>query len=449
MYDPLVDANPGRAQPHAPSYWADTAGSPVADDGPVRGNEDVEVAIIGAGYTGLSCALHLAREHGVRAVVLEANQTAWGCSGRNGSFARISGGRVPLAALIKRYGADTARQYFNEMRQALDTTRGLIRDGNIDCDAQPDGVYKVASKAIHVESLKREMGLYNDLLDYPARFVEAADLQAVHAGAESFGALHMPDGFSMHPLKLAWGVQRMAREAGARVHTGSPVTAWTSSAQGHRLVTPGGVITARKVVVATNGYTSRQLHPALTGRILPVHSQIIVTRPMSAAEKQASLPGADCMFDTRNLLFYYRRLPDDRILFGGRSAVNGRDAENPLHRERLLAALCRKFPALQGIDVDYNWGGWVAVTNNSLPHCYPIQGVANAYTGGGYAGSGVSFSLQTGKRLAQMACGEARPTPVPFLHQAPKPFPFQSFLRVGQRMAYAWYRFKDAERASV
>lgn len=445
MYDPLVDSNPGRSQPHTPSYWVDTAGSPSPDDGPIRGNLEVDVAIIGGGYTGLSCAYHLAREHGVKAVVLEANQTAWGCSGRNGSFARISGGRVPLATLVEKYGRDAAKAYFNEMHQALQTTRDLIRMGGIDCDKQADGVFKVASKAEHVAALKREVGLYNSLLDYPARFVEAREVQGVHAGAESFGALNMPDGFSMHPLKLAWGIQRLAREAGAKVHPGSPVTDWSSSAGGHRLVTPGGVVTARRVVVATNGYTSRELNPSLTGRVLPVHSQIIVTRPLSAQEKAASLPGSDCMFDTRNLLFYYRRLPDDRILFGGRSAVNGRDAENPIHRQRLLDALCRKFPVLNGIQVDYNWGGWVAVTNNSLPHCYQVPGLQNVYTGGGYAGSGVSFSVQTGKRLAQMLSGDSRPTPVPFLHEAPKPFPFQSFLRVGQRMAYAWYRFKDAE----
>ncbi|NNJ16978.1 FAD-binding oxidoreductase [Pseudomonas putida CSV86] len=445
MYDPLVSATPGAGMPHSPSYWVDTAGEAPDDDGPVSGAVDVEVAIIGAGYTGLSCALHLARDHGINAVVLEANQVAWGCSGRNGSFARISGGRVPLAQLIKRYGATRAKAYFEEMSDGLNTVRGLIRDGAIACDPQPDGVYKVASHASHVEALKHEVGLYNDVLNYRAEFVSGSQVHSVHSGAEAFGALYMPDGFSMHPLKLAWGLHRMARTAGARVHTSSPVMEWHSSNGVHRLVTPGGVVTARKVVVATNGYTSPALNRATAGRVLPVHSQIIVTRPLTSEEKRLSLPGSECMFDTRNLLSYYRRLPDDRILFGGRSAITGREADDPRHRQNLHDALCRKFPVLAGIEVDYNWGGWVAVSENSLPFICRVPGLDNVYAGGGYAGSGVSFSVQTGKRLAQMLTGTTQPTSIDFLHQVPKRFPFQPFLRLGQRMTYAWYRFKDSQ----
>lgn len=444
MYDPLVHSHPGTGEAHSASYWVDTAGQAPADDGPVSGPLDVEVAVIGAGYTGLSCALHLARDHGAQVLVLEANTTAWGCSGRNGSFARISGGRVPLAELIGRYGKDTARAYFGEMQAGLATVKRLIAEGGIECDVQPDGVYKVATKAAHTESLKREAGLYNEVLGYPAHFVGAEQLQGAHAGAESFGALRMPDGFAMHPLKLAWGVQRMARAAGARVHVASPVTGWSSDAKGHLLVTPGGVVRARKVVVATNGYTSPDLHPQLAGRVLPVHSQIIVTAPLSAEQVRNSLPSTDCMFDTRNLLFYYRRLPDNRLLFGGRSAVTGREAENPVHRQFLLDSLRRKFPVLGQVPVDYGWGGWVAVSQNSLPYIYQVPGLDQVFSAGGYAGSGVSFSLHAGQRLADMVMGTGLPSAASFLHQVPQRFPFQPFLRLGQRLAYSWYRFQDA-----
>ena len=95
--------------------------------------------------------------------------------------------------------------------------------------------------------------------------------------------------------------------------------------------------------------------------------------------------------------------------------------------------------------MDYNWGGWVAVSENSLPFICRVPGLDNVYAGGGYAGSGVSFSVQAGKRLAQMLTGARQPTEIDFLHQVPKRFPFLPFLRVGQRMTYAWYRFKDSK----
>lgn len=444
MYDPFVDSHPGAGQPHAQSYWVDTAGDAPADDGQIIGDIEVDVAIIGGGYTGLSCALHLARDFGVKAVVLEASQTAWGCSGRNGGFARISGGRVPVSGMIEKYGKKNAVAYFNEMRAGLDLVRSLIDQGNIDCDVQPDGVYKVASKLGHVDYLKREAELYQEAVGYDARFVKAADLQGVHGGGEAFGAMYLKDGFAMHPLKLCRGLQVLARSAGARVHPGSPVTGWQTTGAAHRLITPQGVVTARRVVVATNGYTSRQLNPELNGRTLPIHSQIIVTRPMNEDERLASLPGTECIFDTRTLLFYYRRLPDNRILFGGRGAISGHDAENPRHRELLLTALKHKFPALSDVTVDYRWGGWVAVTNNSLPHSYRVPNMTNVYAAGGYAGSGVSFSIQTGKRLAAMVNGDYSPSKLDFLHAVPKPFPLAPFFRIGQRFAYSYYRFKDA-----
>jgi gamma-glutamylputrescine oxidase len=443
VYDPLVHAIPGKGEAYPRSYWVETAGLAPPDDGPLTQHIDAEVAIIGGGYAGISCALHLKRNHGINAIVLEANKTAWGCSGRNGSFARVSGGRVPLAALCERFGPEVARRYFTEMQLALETVRTLIADGRIECDLQPDGVYKVACRPEHVEKLTREASIFQDIFRYPAYIKSREETLAVHKGSEAFGSLYLPDGFSMHPLKLAWGMQRMAREIGASIHTGSPVVEWNSGPAGHTLRTPGGVVNTRYVVSTTNGYTSPTLHRSLAGRVLPVHSQIIVTRPMRADEKANSLIGSECMFDTRNLLFYYRRLPDDRILFGGRSAIHGKDAENPLHRERLKTALYTKFPALGNIEIDYNWGGWVAVTQTSLPFICAIPGLEQAFTAGGYAGSGVSFSIHAGKRLAEMVTGVERPCGVDFLHEMPSRYPLQPFVRLGQRLAYAWYRAKD------
>lgn len=448
MFDPLVHHYPDCSRSDPDSYWIAVSGTGPADDGPLTGDTNADVAIVGGGYAGLSCALSLARDHGISAVLLEARSTAWGCSGRNGSFARISGGRVPIATLVKSYGEVAARAYFGEMKQALSNLRALIAEGGIACDVQPDGVYKVAAFHAHADDLRREEVLYNTVFNYPARFIAAEGLKGIHEGAESYGALFLPDGFSMNPLKLARGIHVMARAHGARIHTNSPVTAWQSQNGLHRLVTPSGTVSARNVVVATNGYTSSGLHPSLANRVLPVHSQIIVTERLSDAQIAASLPVGDCMFDSRSLLFYYRRLPDNRILFGGRSAISGKDAVAPRHRQYLYDAMTRKFPALVGTGVDYWWGGWVAVSRNSLPFCYAVPTLSNVHAAGGYAGSGVSFSIHLGTKLAQMAAGKTFETGASFLTLEPRRYPFSPFLRFGQWMAYRWLHAKDSRLAA-
>ncbi|PWJ86131.1 FAD dependent oxidoreductase [Pseudaminobacter salicylatoxidans] len=305
----------------------------------------------------------------------------------------------------------------------------------------------MATFGAHASALRREEGLYNDILGYPARYVDAGGLHGVHEGPESHGALYLPDGFSLNPLKLARGLHRMARSYGARIHTNSPVADWVREGDKHRLVKPAGIVRAKRVIVATNGYTSSRLHARLAARVLPVHSQIIVTAPMSHAQVQPSLPSEKCMFDTRGLLFYYRRLPDSRMLFGGRSAVSGADAAAPRHRQYLYDAMIRKFPALAGIGVEHWWGGWVAVSRNSLPFCYRVPGLGDVFTAGGYAGSGVAFSIHLGTKLALMVAGRPFETGAAFLTREPERYPFASFIRLGQWMAYRWLHAKDARDA--
>ncbi len=133
-YDPLTAPGPGEGLAHAPSYWAATADAPPPDEGPLSADREVEVAVVGAGYTGLACAYHLARDHGVPVAVLEANRIGWGCSGRNGSFARAAYGRLAHRGWIDRFGIDRARAMLDEAREGLDHLRMLIARHDIACD---------------------------------------------------------------------------------------------------------------------------------------------------------------------------------------------------------------------------------------------------------------------------------------------------------------------------
>ena len=446
MYDPLVSADPG-GQSYPDSYWVDTAGEAPADDGPVQADFDVEVAIIGGGYTGLSAAYYLASEHGVETAVLEANGSGWGCSGRNGGFALKAGGRLSYQKMIKRYGETMARRMFDEIFEGLDRVRGLIKDEEIDCDRQPEGHLWVAHRPRMMDVIRSEAGFLKDFFNYDVDILSADELKAQHFSSdEAHGAMRFSDGFGVHPLKLAYGYHRLARAAGARIHTNSPVTEWYREGDAHLLITPGGVVRAKKVICATNGYTSQTLHPKLKNRSFPVLSNVVVTRPLTDTELSATqFVSSDVITDTRTLRFYYRKLPDNRILIGGRSAITGADAGNPKHNDNLMRALKSKFSALGDLTYDYQWGGWVCVTFDDVPHIHEAED-SSIYYAIGYGGSGVTFSVQAGMRLAEKVVGRTEGHDLPVLTKPAPKFPFAPFRRVGQRALYHYYFARDEKR---
>ena len=444
-YDPLTALTPGNGELHPPSYWSATAGITPPDDGAVPTTGDTDVAIIGGGYTGLSCAYHLAHNYGIRAMVLEANRAGWGCSGRNGGFARAAIGRHSYAKMLESWGRETARSIFRESLAAVQNVRDLMRDGGINCDPLEAGHLKIAHRPGRAAALAREAELLQHEFDYPAEYLDAAQVQQSHIGGpQSHGALRFPDAIAVHPLKLVHGMLELARASGATVHSSSGVTSCTKSGNTHILTTPHGRVNARTVVMATNGYTPEHLHGCMRSTTLPVLSHIIVTRPMSAVEKSGSgFQTSHVLTDTRNLLYYWRRLPDDRILFGGRGLITDTPDGRARQRDFLLAELQAKLPALRDITVDYDWWGWVCLTADFLPHIHTAANDPSVHYAMGYQGSGVSYALYAGKLLAQRIAGDGPASPPnPVITPLPR-FPLPTLRRAGQRAMYHWYRWRD------
>ena len=444
-YDPLTARSPGTGLDHVPSYWASTAGDISPDDGPAPANLDAEVAIIGGGYTGLSCAYALARHHGINPVVLEANRAGWGCSGRNGGFARMALGRLSAEDMITQWGRDTAQRAFAQMKASLEHVRTLIREGAIECDASEAGHLKIAHRAGRAAGLKREAEVLQREFAYPAEFIDAEQLRDQHiGGAQSHGALRIPDAVALHPLKLNSGVLRMARAAGAKVHAASPVTQWEKRGAEHILTTPHGTVRAGKVVIATNGYTPQNLHASVRATLLPVLSHIIVTRPLTVEEiHAANFVTRHVLTDSRKLLYYWRLLPDNRILFGGRGLIADSPARNAWQRDFLRAELIAKYPGLERVTVDYDWHGWVCLTRDFLPHIFHAVDDASVHYALGYQGSGVSLSLYAGKLLAQRIAGHPAESAI-FPASAPLArYPLHSLMRIPQRAMYLWYKHLD------
>jgi glycine/D-amino acid oxidase-like deaminating enzyme len=446
VYDPLRNHGPGCGREHAPSYWAATAGAAPDDDGPLRGDAEVDIAIVGGGYTGLSCAYHLARDHGVKATVLEANRAGWGCSGRNGGSVRPSIGKLSYQRIIRKWGLEMARRIYGEAGKALATTRELIAKSPIDCGMIEGGVLKVAHRPSRFRELVSEAGFLKETFGFETEILGAEAVEAGYmAGPEVHGAIRYPDGIGVQPLRLAHGILALGRAAGATVHAASPVTGWDKEDGRHILTTPEGRLRARKVALATNGYTAERLHPCVSKRLLPVLSHIIVTRPLSAEEVaacnyQTPIP----VIDTRNINQYYRLLPDRRVLFGSRGGLTDSEASRIRQRAFLRERLGSKFPPLRDVAIDFDWNGFVCLSLDWIPHIHQVEDDPSIHYSLAFGGGGLAFSLQAGRRLAGRLAGNRGDEPDIPTTTTPLPrFPFAAFRRVGQQVAIAYLQMKD------
>lgn len=451
-YDPLCAQNPGVGTDYAPTYWIGTAGEPPADDGPIQHDIEVDVAIIGSGFTGLTTAIHLAQEYGIKATVLEANRSAWGCSTRNGGQAQCASGRLKRSQWIQRWGLDVALKMHRECVDGMEYFKELISD--IDCDPQPGGHLYIAHRQKVMPALEKEAELLRTTFGYNARIFDAETVRNEWVNDhEAQGAMHEPEGIGIHAGKLAFGYLKKARALGVKVHPASPVQGWESRNGYHYLRTPGGVVKAKAVGVATGGYTSNALHREFKNRLLPILSNSVVTRPLTPDEIEAcKFYTHQVLTDTRVLRNYYRLLPDNRLQIGSRSAITGKSAPEQQYEDLLRAALARKFPALTGIQLDYSWWGWVDVSHDMMPRIVQPDPNQQIFYALGYGGNGVMYSAQAGKRMAQWIAGKGQDLDLP-IFQGRLPFPnvrervvseaFAPFRRFGQRFLYRWYHLKD------
>lgn len=451
-YDPLKSATPGVGRDYAPTYWIGTAGEPPEDDGPIQGDTDADVVIIGSGFTGLTTAIFLAQNYGIKATVLEANRTSWGCSTRNGGQAQCATGRLKRSQWIDRYGLDDAKKLHQECLDGMATFKELIKD--IDCEPQHGGHLYIAHRERQMPILEKEAKLLRDTFNYDAQIIDAATVKRDWFGdEEACGAMHEPEGIGIHAGKLAFGYHRKARALGVKIHPASPVQGWETRDGVHYLRTPGGVVKARSVGVATGGYTSQSLHPQLKNRLLPILSNSIVTRKLTDEEiSSCNMHTRQVITDTRILRHYYRLLPDNRLQIGSRSAITGRDAPDTKYKEMLIGDMHRKFPQLKNIELDYSWWGWVDVSHDMMPRIFQANPKETIYYALGYGGNGVMYSAQAGKRLAQLIARDKTGMDMP-IFESQLQFPnvkevvasqiFAPFRRFGQSFLYRWYAYQD------
>ena len=416
-----------------PSLWADTA-TPAEDHPALDSDTDTDVAIVGGGFTGLSAALHLTAR-GVKPVVLESAEVGWGASGRNGGQV-IPGLKYDPRELERMFGAETGGRIADAAGRAADLVFDLIAEHAIDCDAVQTGWIQPAHAKAHLKDVHtrvedwRRRGAPVEVLD--------RDQTAALVGTDVYagGWIDRRAG-TVQPLSYARGLARAATSKGAVFHARTNVTGLTRTGDRWRLETPNGAITARAVLLATNGYTDG-LWPGLRKTVIPLYSMQIATRPLSENLRRSILPEGQAASDTYRLLTYFRTDAAGRLLIGGRGPFKDRpEVADTAPLRKVMHSL---FPQLGDIELDFRWAGRVAVTTDHLPHLHELA--PNLYAGLGYNGRGVAMATLMGRFLAELATG-ADPKDVPFPMTRPKQIPLH-FLRRPMLMAMVQaYRLRD------
>ncbi|HUF55728.1 MAG TPA: FAD-binding oxidoreductase [Thermohalobaculum sp.] len=382
--------------PLPPSPWLE-ASPPAPSLAALDADLQADVAVIGAGFTGLSAALRLA-EIGVRAVVLEAVEPGYGASGRNGGQV-IAGLKHDPGAIVSTFGADLGERIVAFVGGAPDVVYDLVDRHAIDCGLRRAGWLQCAHGRAVLPTLERRVATWATR-GAPVKMLDAAETER-RTGARGYaGALFDARGGTLNPLAFARGLADAAIAAGAEIYGHSPAVALERVAGQWHVRTSAGLVRAERVLLATNAYTDG-VHPAMRRSIVPVHSYQVATRPLPDDLRDVLLPGGVGLSDTRRLLNYCRQDARGRLVVGGRGGAG--ESTDAADYTAIVRALARLFPAAADLEVEYRWSGRVALTLDHYPHVGEIApGLSVAL---GYNGRGVAMATATGRAMAEQLAG--------------------------------------------
>ena len=413
--------------PRAHCYWPSTVATP--DYPMASGTITCDVALIGAGFTGLSAALHLA-EAGSDVVILEAETPGWGASGRNGGFCCLGGSAASDTILTQLYGEPARREFRQTELASVTLAADLIKRHGIDCDTHSDGETLLAHSQKAMDGFaKKAEGIERDFGVTPT-ITQKADLAGKGMNGPFFGAITTPVGFALNPIKYTLGLATAVTSAGARIFAQSPVLQIDNQA-GFTLTTPHAKITAKRLIVATTGYSSDDLPKWLRARYLPTQSNIIVTRPMTPDELQAQgWTSHQMSYDDRFLLHYFRLMPNNQMLFGMRGGLISSARADARMYKLIRRHFETMFPAWADVDTPFNWQGLLSISRDLTPYAGPIPEMPGAFTAISYHGNGVAMASYAGALLADQVLGKKGEHLHPkIMHTPPKKFPLGRFRR--------------------
>ena len=417
---------------NAPIWWED---APPVSIAPKPVASSCDVAIVGAGYTGLSAAITLARA-GREVQVFDKMRAGEGASSRNGGIA--SGNLRPsLSQMIRRFGRERAIAMQVEAKVAREDLVQFIAQESIDCDFKLTGRFTGASSPDQYDKLRREAEVLASTLGIEAFALDRAHQRDALGTDYYWGGLVRMDIGGLHPAKLLAGMLRVADGSGASIHGETAVVHIAPANGGFDIQTTRGKVRARHVIVATNGYTDAA-NPWLRRRLVPVASCIIATEPISANLMHTLMPKGYMCGETRKLHYYYRPSPDGRrILFGGRGGSLGDASASAT--PRLKRALVDVFPELDDTGVTHSWFGYVAMNRDMVPRIFSHDGIHYA---AGYCGSGVVWARWAGQKAALNVLGGTQERSA-LDFRPPRAIPFYTGKPWFMPALFAWYELLD------
>jgi glycine/D-amino acid oxidase-like deaminating enzyme len=422
------------------NYWLDTTNIPSGSSGFLP--ETADVAIIGAGFTGLSAARSLAKR-GVNVAVLEAETIGWGASSRNGGMV-LTGLKLSVEQLVRRYGLEKARQMYAASIASIDLVEQIVRDEKIDCNFSRCGHLEVACKQAHFNAYARSAEIIARDFNHHLRVIPKSDLAKEIGSAIYFGGMVDEVSAGVNPARYVAGLARAAINAGACIYEHTRAEniqrAFRSGSAGFQLTTPKGTLWVRDVLIATSGYTGN-VTPALQKKLIPIGSFIIATESLPDALARELSPRNRMIYDSKNYLYYYRLTPDNRMLFGGRAAFFPETGDTVQRSAEILKrGLIDVYPQLRETRIEYAWGGTLDFAFDIMPHAGQLEGM---YYSVGYAGHGVAMATYLGAKIADVISGDADENPYRDIAFPGAPFGLYDGRPWFLPFAGAWYKFLD------
>jgi glycine/D-amino acid oxidase-like deaminating enzyme len=397
------------------NYWLTTVEMPRTDSSrPLP--EGADVAVIGAGFTGLSAARSLAKR-GAKVAVLESETIGWGASSRNGGMV-LTGLKLGVNELISKYGRDLTRRMYAASLASIDCVEQIVREEAIDCDFARCGHLEVACKQKHFDGYARQADVIAREFNHQLRVVQRDELSSEVGSTIYYGGMVDEISAGLNPAKYVAGLGSAAIKAGAEVYEHAQVGAIERESHqgnaGWKITTSRGTLRVRDVFVGTSGYTG-QSTPALQRKIIPIGSFIITTEVLPDGLARELSPRNRMIYDSKNYLYYYRLTPDRRMLFGGRAAFFPESSQTVRRSAEILRrGMIDVYPQLRNVNVEYVWGGTLDFAFDIMPHAGQMNGVYYAL---GYAGHGVAMATYQGERMAELIAGEKPENPfvgIPF-----------------------------------